>query len=412
MGFVPANDAVPRPVSYHRGMIRQRPGTETSVGFDAMIAVGLAALSLVTLWFFNDALEEYTTEPNWFATVLILVQTLPLALRRKYPTPVLAVVIAGFIVERLIDYPNTESTFAVAFALHAVGSDLMPRRTSMVVGWSAVIGITAFTALGVAVGQVPVITVIIMGALTTAAFLLGREVHTRRSYQLTLERRAERLLGEREARAREAVLDERARIARELHDVVAHEMTVMTIQAAAGQRVFDTSPDEAKRALAAIEQAGHEGLTEMRRLIHFLRDGTSSAKRPQPGVASVPDLVAQMGEAGLPIAFDISGEVVPLPPGLDLNAYRIIQESLTNVLKHGGPRATATVSVSYLPDELHIEVTDDGRGAAEALASANGSGQGLVGMRQRADLFGGTIEAGPRPGGGFRVTARLPSPRS
>jgi signal transduction histidine kinase len=393
-------------------MNRQRPGTETNVGFDALIAVGLAVLSLVTLWFFNDALDNYTTEPNWFASALILVQTLPLTLRRKYPTPVLAIVAVGFIVERLIDYPSTESTFAVAFALHAVGSDLMPRRTSMIVGWSAVVGLTAFTALGVAVGQVPVITVIIMGALTSAAFLLGREVHTRRSYQLTLEKRTERLLAEREARAREAVLEERTRIARELHDVVAHEMTVMTIQAAAGQRVFETSPDESKRALAAIEQAGHEGLTEMRRLIHFLRDSTASATSPQPGVARVPDLAAQMVEAGLPVALTISGDVIPLPPGLDLNAYRIIQESLTNVLKHGGPSARATVSMEYLPDELRIEVVDDGRGAAEALVSANGSGQGLVGMRQRADLFGGTIEAGPKPGGGYRVVARLPSPRS
>jgi signal transduction histidine kinase len=147
----------------------------------------------------------------------------------------------------------------------------------------------------------------------------------------------------------------------------------------------------------------------MRRLIHFLRDGRSSEQTPQPGLARVPELATQMRDAGLPVAVHVTGDVVAHPPALDLNAYRIIQESLTNALKHGGPKAKATVSVQYLPDELLIEVTDDGRGAAQALVETNGAGQGLVGMRQRAELFDGTLTAGPRPGGGFQVSARLPS---
>jgi signal transduction histidine kinase len=392
-------------------MADRRPRTDPNLKFDAAIAVALAALAIVTVFVFTDQLEDYGTEPDWFAVVLIMLQTVPLVLRRRFPATVLGIVVGAFMLDRLIEYPSTEATFGIAFALHAVGSDLMPRRRSTLVGWSGVAAVTGFTGLGVLVGDVPGITMVVMGALSTAAFLLGREVHARRAYQLALERRAEQLLRERETRAREAVLAERARIARELHDVVAHEMTVMTIQAEAAQRVLDTSPEDAMQALRAIEGAGREGLTEMRRLIHFLRTEAEHAGRtPQPALARLPELASQMTDAGLAVTLRVEGDPVTLPPGLELNAYRIIQESLTNTLKHGGPDASATVTVEYLPDGLGVEIVDDGRGAAEALVTADGTGQGLVGMRQRVALFDGTLTAGPIPGGGYRVAAALPSP--
>lgn len=378
---------------------------------DVAIAVALAALSLLSAYGFRDSGAQYTTEPNWFATLLILAMTLPLAFRRRYPVTVLFLITAAFVVDRMIDFPPSQATFALAFALHAVGSDVEPRRRSALVGWSFVIVTTGFTALGAIVGQVPWITVFVMAGLVLASYLLGREVYTRRSYQLALERRAERLLADQERRARDAVRDERARIARELHDVVAHQMTVMTVQAAGARRIIDADLERAAGALTAIEQAGHDGLAEMRRLIHLLRDeDESTGTDPQPGLDRLQELAGQMTETGLPVELTVSGEPRPLPAGMDLNAFRIVQESLTNVMKHGGGHARATVDVEYGPDTLTLQITDDGRGAATALAGNNGAGQGIVGMRQRVDLFDGSLETGPVPGGGYRVRATIPMP--
>jgi signal transduction histidine kinase len=186
-------------------------------------------------------------------------------------------------------------------------------------------------------------------------------------------------------------------------------MTVMTVQAAGAKRVLDSNPQQVAEALTAIESAGHDALTEMRRLLGLLRqDRTDKTLGPQPGLGRLEALVEQMEEAGLPVRFEMEGEVESLSAGVDLNAYRIIQESLTNSLKHGGPQATASVFVRFEPDRLLVEVADDGRGAAGSMVSNGGAGHGLVGMQERAAMLGGTLKAGPKPGGGFIVKAVLP----
>lgn len=184
----------------------------------------------------------------------------------------------------------------------------------------------------------------------------------------------------------------------------------MTIQSAGARRVLADDQERAAEAMQSAEAAGHRALTEMRRLLGMLRTADPKATAPQPGLDSLDSLVAQMNQAGLPTELTISGEQRSLPLGIDLNAYRIIQESLTNTLKHGGPDVHAAIAVTYADESLSVEVSDDGRGASAADARINGSGQGLVGMHERVALLKGSLAAGPRPGGGYRVTARIPIP--
>jgi signal transduction histidine kinase len=252
-------------------------------------------------------------------------------------------------------------------------------------------------------------TVVIVALVTAAPLFLGAEVYERRQYLLRLEERAAWLEREREERARRAVREERARIARELHDVAAHQTTVMTIQAAAARRVLDTRPEDALVALDAIEESGRRALTEMRRLLELLRtDESLPDLAPQPGLDGLDLLVAQMVESGLDVDLSVTGERRNLPAGIDLSAYRIVQESLTNALKHGGPDARASVLIDYGTDHLSLSIEDDGRGAAEGLTTVNGTGQGIVGMRERVSLLDGEFDVGPRAGGGYRVRVRLP----
>ena len=222
------------------------------------------------------------------------------------------------------------------------------------------------------------------------------------------------VLGEASRRAvadasRRAVADERARIARELHDVIAHSVSVIVIQAAAADDVFDEHPDQARQALRSIEGAGREALAELRRLLAAVRPGEEDGPlQPLPGLERLPELVASLEEAGLDVTLTRDeGDFDALPAGIDLSAYRIVQEALTNTLRHSGAQH-AEVDVRRTADTLELEIRDDGRGATAAAASDGGGGRGITGMRERAALLGGTLEAGPRPEGGFRVLARLP----
>ncbi len=206
--------------------------------------------------------------------------------------------------------------------------------------------------------------------------------------------------------ARRAVGDEQARIARELHDVIAHSVSVIVVQASAADDVFDTRPDQARAALRSIEQAGRDALRELRTLLAGDAPGDPDPTRPQPGLARLDELAEPLRLAGLEVVVHREGEAPRLPAGVDLSAYRIVQEALTNTLRHA--RATrAEVTVRYGAGAVEVEVRDDGRGVP-LVADVNGAGQGLVGMRERAALLGGTLEAGPLPGGGYRVHARLP----
>jgi len=209
---------------------------------------------------------------------------------------------------------------------------------------------------------------------------------------------------ESEEEAKRAVADERLRIAQELHDVVAHSMGVIAVQAGVGAHVIDDDPAEAKRSLEAIATTSRGTLVEIRRLLGVLRSDGDAAYQPAPGLADLDRLVADVGGAGLDVALCIDGERGDVPPGVDLTAYRIVQEALTNVLKHAGPAHT-TVTVGYEPGALRLEIADDGRGVN---GRASQGGHGLLGMRERVGVYGGSLQAGPAQGGGFRVVARLP----
>ena len=234
------------------------------------------------------------------------------------------------------------------------------------------------------------------------SWVIGDRLRTRRAYYAELEERAARLHREREAQSKAAVAAERARIARELHDVVAHNVSVMVVQADGAAYVLDAAPDQAKQALA-----------EMRRLLGLLRAGDDAGGEyvPQPGVDQLADLIDQVRGAGLPVSFEVAGQARPLSSGVELTAYRIVQEALTNVRKHGGDGASASVLLGFRDTALDLLIEDDGRGARRELyaqGGPDGLGQGLIGMRERIGMVGGTLDAGPRPGGGFRISAVLP----
>ncbi|MEU5717129.1 sensor histidine kinase [Streptomyces sp. NPDC020403] len=259
-----------------------------------------------------------------------------------------------------------------------------------------------------------VFIVVVMTGPFVLAWVLGDSIRTRRAYFSQLEERAARLEREREAQSKVAVAAERARIARELHDVVAHNVSVMVVQADGAAYVMDNSPDQARQALETISVTGRQALAEMRRLLGVLRTGDTQESGeyvPQPDVQQIEDLVGQVRRTGLEVDFKIEGTPRPLPSGVELTAYRIVQEALTNTRKHGGPDAGASVRLVYFDDGLGLLVEDDGRGAAHELyvdGGADGAGQGMIGMRERVGMVGGTLDAGPRPGGGFRISALLP----
>jgi signal transduction histidine kinase len=245
--------------------------------------------------------------------------------------------------------------------------------------------------------------------LAVFALLIGMAFHERNRRNAELEERADRLERERDSEARAAVAEERTRIAREMHDVVAHSLSVMVVQAEAAEAMLDTDPERARRPLVAVQDTGRGALSELRRMLGVLREMAEEgpALAPQPGLAGLDGLVEQVTAAGLPVSVRVEGTPFPLPPGIDLSAFRIVQEGLTNALKHAGP-ARAEVLVRYGDRELELRVSDDGVGAASANGKPDGGGHGLVGMRERVAVYGGRLEAGPRPEGGFAIAARLP----
>jgi signal transduction histidine kinase len=237
--------------------------------------------------------------------------------------------------------------------------------------------------------------------LLLGPWLVGRALHGRTREVVEHAARAAQLEREQEA----AVEEERARIARELHDVIAHSLSVMIVQAGAGEEVAKRSPERVVEPLRSIQETGRQALSEMGRLLGMLREGGEELGLvPQPGVADLDGLLEQTREAGLPAELAVEGARRPLPPGIDLSAFRIVQEALTNARKHGGAAARAQVTLRYGAAALEIEVVDDGPGAA----SGTSGGHGLIGMRERVAVFGGSLETGPRASGGFGVRAILP----
>jgi signal transduction histidine kinase len=319
----------------------------------------------------------------------------PLA-RRFYPVLVLAVVVAAAIAWLFV-YRDW-IPIAPALAAYTVGAHT-PRRVSL-----RATGV----ALAVLAGPVLWLDRNVLLALSrliplAAAWVLGDNLRTRRAYTDELEAKAARLEREREQESRRVAAEEQARIARELHDVIAHNVSVMVVLAAAGNDVFERDARRAREALQSIESTGRAALVELRRLLGVVRDDGSTQYAPQPGLEWLPELVEQVRSAGLPTQLEIAGSPRPLPVGIDLSAYRIVQEALTNTLKHA-EASQATVRVLYDDASISVEVADDGRGP-----NGSGSGgQGLIGMRERVALAGGELMTGMRANGGFAVSARFP----
>ena len=364
----------------------------------ADVALGLL-LGLVSLQSAFDS--QGLKEPGWAVLGLIELTALPLAVRRRWPITVLAVTLSAAIVGDLLSFGFQLP--GPVIALYTVAAHCGRPRSLVAAGGTALA--VAVPVVGRAAAE-PAFPVAAYAVFATA-WALGDGLRSRRAYLAELEGRAERLAREQEERARRAVADERARIARELHDVISHNVSVMVVQAAAGGDVFAARPERAREALAAIESTGREALAELRRLLDVVRPADERdeavALAPRPGLARLPELIEHVTAAGLRVDLLIAGTPREAAPGVDVCAYRIVQEALTNTLKHA--RASrAEVALRYDDASLELEVVDDGSGAE----GGGGAGRGLIGMRERAALFGGELAAGPRPGGGFGVRARLP----
>lgn len=340
------------------------------------------------------------------ATYLLLAaSSIALMWRRTLPLTVLAATLAASLVWDLIGLDDGPS-LAILVSLYGVGRFIEEDRISFLAVTTALIVVVVDDLLieGESLAVVGLSLVLVL-----LGWYLGRAVKGRREYLALVEERAEYLERERVAEAQRAVTEERTRIARELHDVVAHRVSMITVQAGAAQTVASSDPEKAIRAMEAVEEAGREALNELRQVLGVLRaDEESESLVPMHGLADIPDLVTDATEAGMMVSLSSEGVPGEVVAGVDLASYRIVQEALTNVLKHAGPNPKAEVRLSANGQMLTIEVTDRGSG----VSTMPGAGQGLVGMRERAALLGGTFEAGPRPGGGFRVLAHLPLDRS
>jgi signal transduction histidine kinase len=337
--------------------------------------------------------------PRWLTAVGVALLALPLGLRRRFPLGALVVALGGFAVAAALADSAPEGALVLLPALlwlYSVAAHSPQQRAlagltvvGVAVGWSS-----ANDSRLVSVGDVVLVDAFFFGLLGMAAWLAGRYVRRRRRQAASLEH-------ERDV----AVVEERARIARELHDVVAHAVSVMGVQAAAGEQVLGSDPERAREPLQAIQATAREAILELRRLLDVLRetpgdDGIS----PPPGLAALGPLVDQARDGGLAVELVLGGSGPPPGPGVELSAFRIVQEALTNARRHAHA-AHVRVEVRCEPRAVELTVEDDGAGPA---ATPNGAGHGLAGMRERVALFGGTLETGPGAAGGFRVRARLP----
>lgn len=363
-------------------------------------------------WFLHAAAGG-TTRAS--AVLVCLALCVVVALRRREPEKMLLLVGVCGVVQLVFDVGVNPADFAMLVIIYTAAADASR--------WASRMALCGMLAPALATlrwpdenktGWTAVVAIVFMTIPFVLAWVLGDSIRTRRAYYAQLEERAARLEKEREAQSKVAVAAERARIARELHDVVAHNVSVMVVQADGAAYVLGASPEQARQALETISGTGRQALAEMRRLLGVLRTGEpggASDYVPQPDVEQIDDLVEQVRGAGLPVDFTIVGSPRPLPSGVELTAYRIVQEALTNTRKHGGPEAGASVRLTYFDDGLGLLVEDDGRGARRELyedGGSDGRGHGLIGMRERIGMVGGTLDAGPRPGGGFRVSALLP----
>jgi signal transduction histidine kinase len=374
---------------------------------DAVLAGGLAVFAQLDLRFNLDNSTHYGSD---FATATVVaIATLALAWYGRRPFATLCVVVAATAVPELFTRLTVTlwgHFVPLLICVYGLGRWCTSRRAT------AAGAALALAAVLVLMLRVPSIGTAANVPFTlvpiTAAFLAGRVLRQRQTRHRELAAHASQLVAAREQQIVAAVADERARIARELHDIVAHCVSVMVVQAGASEDLLDRSPERAREPLRAVQETGRQAVAELGRMLGLLRHGGPSGPdstdlAPQPGTAQLPELARRMSGLGLPVQLTVSGDPRPLPPGVELTAYRVVQEALTNTLKHGGPGVKAHVELRYLPRTLDVEISDDGRAG-----SSGGTGHGLIGMTERASIYGGTIEAGARAEGGYRVHIALP----
>jgi signal transduction histidine kinase len=369
--------------------------------FDALLIVGVGVGIAESTVRQND--RNGPQGPLWFDVLAILATVLPLFARRRFPVAAPVAVGVAVALSSFVDENFVHEVVPVLAGLAAVFLVGMVRDGSQAIaGLAAGVGVVAVAAHNDPTGGAAnfIFFSIVFSIVWTIGFAIGRK------FKEADEAKERAALAERarEERARAAVADERARIARELHDVVGHSVSVMTVQASAVRRLLRPHQEKQRDALLVVEQTGREALAEMRRMVGVLRQPEEApALAPQPSLEYVDKLVEHAREAGLPVELTIEGRPEQLPAGVDLTAYRLVQEGLTNALKHAQARH-AEVLVRYGDGHVELTVSDDGRG----VGSGEGGGHGLVGMRERVSVYGGELEAGPRAGGGYRLRARLP----
>ncbi len=352
---------------------------------DALITTPFLVIAPLTLANSNDPYRR----PTLFAYVLTIASIVPYYFRRRAPLPVLVASAAGLMILTLAEYESGPVSQIVLIGTYTIAAYCGTRRRLV----GALTIAACFVLLGIfGAPDLNAADLFSNIAVFTAAYFFGSTIRNRRLYMEQLEERAALLVRERDEEAKRAVADERLRIAQELHDVVAHSMGVIAVQAGVGAHIIDTDPVEAKKSLEAIADTSRSTLTEIRRMLGVLREDTGAEYEPAPDLAELPRLVDSVRAAGLEVEVRVEGGAGDVPPGVSFTAYRIVQEALTNVLKHAGP-AHAIVVVDYEPGVVRLEITDDGRGVN---GRATNGGHGLVGMRERVAVYGGALEAAPR----------------
>ena len=397
----------------HIDQVRSRVRTwDSLVLVDVALAMLFAVSGLVTVW--SQQVSDGMREPNGLAAALVLVGTAPIAFRRRAPLSAITISSVAICWHVLAGFPEGLLPAAVLLLSYSVAASSPLRRAiaGLAVVWTVVIALR--------VGGAPGFDGFTAGfnlAFNCVVWGAGLAVRARReTVEATLQRSEERANVERQRAAR-MIAEERLRIAQELHDVVAHSMSVIAVQAGVGAHLVDHRPDQAKVALEAISATSRNTLTEMRRLLGVLRDDDGKRSHaPAPDLGDVAHLVEDVRAAGIPISLVVVGESDHLNAGVELSAYRIVQEALTNVIKHARPVTRVDVELRHMADQISIEVVDDGCGAAarhragvDGIGDAPDGGHGLLGMRERVGVWGGTLCAGPVDGGGYRVRATLPT---
>lgn len=372
----------------------RRVGEISPLVIDGGLALLLFALA--------EASADAAQRPIPLSVAIVALETLPLTFRRRAPATVLIIVATAALAHLVAGFHNGFfDTFAGVVAIYSVAAH-RPRRVSLI--FLAVLPLALALAMLVDwhnQGRVNLVDIPYNLLLFLSAWLLGDNLQTRRAYDVQMER-------ERREQARAALAEERARIARELHDIVAHSVSVMVLQANAGERVAASKPEQAGEHFAAIQATGRQALSELRRLLGVLRgaDAGAASLEPQPGLSGIERLAAEARRSGVETTVHVEGDPAVLPEAMQLSAYRVIQEALTNTLRHAGA-SRADIAIRCGTRALDVEVVDDGRSPATTDGSVR-TGHGLIGMQERVHLFGGELEAGPRPEGGFRVWASFP----